>query len=718
MLPRQLSPFAVVALLATTPALMAPSCDDEPSTDGSTHNTALDAGSDAADVAADTADDVGAVADTEPDQGDAAVDVDPGPPGQEVAFQASQAYLARQAEYLAFCGGGLYGQSCRVARGESDLDDGAIDAAIAHLGERRDTADFRANGLVRLLYLDNDTGALGDDRRAAIEQSLLDFKYWLDEPGEDGMAYWTENHQILFHTAELLIGQRFPETEFSNSGMTGQDHIDHAIPRLHRWLDLRARYGFSEWHSNVYFNEDIPALLNLVDFAADESLRQKATLVLDVVALDLLHNTFDGAFATTAGRTYSGKFIGGANDSTQEVAWIALGLGQYESTSNFGGTFMATSDYYPAPLLEELAEAVRLNSEHRQRDSITIEEGPELGISYEGLDDIVVWAGLSAIVAPDVIDGTMAIMDEYDLWGGFLFGSLPNEIVMTLRSMAGTPRLRRFAESLEPLGRGMALEAIDTYVYRTPEYQLAAAQDYKPGQWAAQTLMWRASLSHEALVMSNAPAFPGIGDLDDVTVDDPWIGGWFPRVTQYQNVAVIQYRTTPESEGIEGIVAGDAVHAYFPRDAFDEVEEGDGWHLARLGDGYLALWSQHGLAPSEEASEYELIMDGRDNVLVIEMGDAVTHGDFATFTSAIRGATIEVDDGTTRFVSPTMGEVLVGWSGPMTVDGAEIDLGPYPRWDHETTTQVRHEAILDVTLDDHVLRYDFDGVTRTLYAIE
>ena len=33
-----------------------------------------------------------------------------------------------------------------------------------------------------------------------------------------------------------------------------------------KWLELRYKSGFSEWLSNVYYDEDIPGLVALVEF--------------------------------------------------------------------------------------------------------------------------------------------------------------------------------------------------------------------------------------------------------------------------------------------------------------------------------------------------------------------------------------------------------------------------------------------------------------------
>jgi hypothetical protein len=40
-----------------------------------------------------------------------------------------------------------------------------------------------------------------------IRAALLGFEYWLDQPGFDSLCYWSENHQILFATAEYLAGK-------------------------------------------------------------------------------------------------------------------------------------------------------------------------------------------------------------------------------------------------------------------------------------------------------------------------------------------------------------------------------------------------------------------------------------------------------------------------------------------------------------------------------
>ncbi len=635
---------------------------------------------------------------------------------EEAPLEASETFLARREQFLSACfeaggpGGGIERQVCRVALGElgTALDEDAIDQACARLNAREDTADFRLAVLIRLLSLDATRHVLSEETRAQIEEAVLNFKYWLSEPGQDKMCYWTENHQILYHSGELLAGQLFPDAVFPNAGMTGRQHVAHALPLVQRWLDLRGRVGFSEWHSNVYFNEDIPALVNLADFAEDEAIREKARMVLDLLAFDLLNNMFDGKFATAHGRTYARKFLSGLQDSTGEAAWLMTGLGDMGSTGNFSGAFLATSEgYFPSPLLEAIAEDARASHEHRQRDSIDIDDGPTYGLGYEAPEDVVIWAGMAALAAPEVIAGTLNLVETYDLWDGFLFGDLPDGLAFILRGNTNGPALVNLATDAEVVSRGIALQTMNTYTYRTPRYQLSGAQDYHPAYWAAQTHMWQATLDEKAFVFTTLPTQIDGAGLD-VELAGDWTGSWLPRVTLFRNVGVIQHRADEIPAIVSGFLIPGLCHAYFPRAGFDELREGEGWVVGRKGEAYLALRSEAPTSWSEEL-DYELKTDVRDNTWIVELGSAEESGSFDAFFAAVTTAELRFDDGVV-YASPSVGLVRVGWEGPMTVDGEPVDLGPYPRWQNAYAEVPFGARVTRITFGDELLELNFLGL--------
>ena len=637
-------------------------------------------------------------------------------------LEPSEDYLARKAEYLEVCSsnngpggeGGFYSQACRVVTGETEYDEAAIKKAMNKVKFRLDTGDFSAAGALRILYLDDAHGALPEPVRLDLEDALKGFKYWVDEPGNDMMCFWTENHQILYHSSELLVGQRYPDHVFENNGMTGADHVAHATPLILHWLDMRARFGFSEWHSNVYFNEDMPALLNLADFAEDPEIRTRAVMVLDIMGYDMLNNYYKGFFATVHGRTYPEKVVDGLQDSTSTAAWLQLGLvDQWTSKKAFTASFMATSEgYFPAPLLEAIAAATRERHEHRQADSFDVDEGPGIGLTYTDDADVIRWFGLSAMAHPKVIEGTVAFLDKWELWNGFLFGLMPEELLALFKAPTGPDDPAQRAEELDVLSRGIALERMHTYTWRTPHYQLSGAQDYSPGRFGTQTHPWQATLSGEAYVFTSVP-----GDFEAMgmgtTFGSDWTGGWLPRVTLSENLGVIQYRTHDDPILGEYLDQGYA-HAYFPMDAFDEVNRDDEhWAIGRLGDGWVALWCDQPLQASAEPS-YELVASTTDTTWVVELGGVEDGTTFEDFTAAILAAEIGVEDGVLIYESPSRGPVEVDWDGPMTVAGDEIDIGPYDRFDNEHCHQLRGDRVVRIEQDGQALVLDFETPQRRL----
>ncbi len=191
------------------------------------------------------------------------------------------------------------------------MDEGPIREALAFVDSRKDCVDFTIAGLLRIIYRYDQSPNIATGLIADIETCLLGFKYWWDEPGDNRRCYHTENHQILFHSDELLLGQRLRDRPFTNDGRNGRAHMAHGLRLTRRWLDHRARFGYSEWLSNCYFEEDLLALLNLYDFAEDEGVRRQAKAQIDVLLFEMALHTYRGIFGATAMRTYP-RLIKGA----------------------------------------------------------------------------------------------------------------------------------------------------------------------------------------------------------------------------------------------------------------------------------------------------------------------------------------------------------------------------------------------------------------------
>ncbi|MBN1935130.1 MAG: hypothetical protein JW934_10720 [Anaerolineae bacterium] len=232
----------------------------------------------------------------------------------------------------------------------ADVDTQVILEAIDGINQRQDCSDFYLVGLLGMMCRYVDTFMFPVPLKRPLRDCVLGFKYWDDEPGSDAMCYRTENHSILFHTAEILAGQLYPDEVFSNAGMTGRQHQEKGEQLALEWLHERGATGFTEWDSNCYFEEDLLALSHLVDLAESDVVYQLASVVMDKLFLTIALNSFKGVFGSTHGRTYSRHIKGAYRESTSPITRLMWGMGIWNDRI-LGLVSMACSEYeLPLPI--------------------------------------------------------------------------------------------------------------------------------------------------------------------------------------------------------------------------------------------------------------------------------------------------------------------------------------------------------------------------------
>lgn len=617
-------------------------------------------------------------------------------------------YDERRQAYLAFCAaqspGGRTGFFSQIARLElgKDVDEAPIREGIAFVDSRQDCCDFAAGGLLRILYKYHDSVRTIRPHMSQeligpviptgeIESCLLRFKYWWDEPqGDNRRCYHTENHQIIFHSDELLAGQLFKDTPFENDGKDGRYHIDHALHFIRRWFDFRARFGFSEWLSNCYFEEDLLALVNLYDFAEDPEVRRQAGLFIDMIMFEMALHTYRGVFGSTHGRTYARLIKGARGEGSASTAKLIFGMGLYNNPSALGTVFLATSSYRCPELIVDIAADLDKPLVFRERHSLNIEEAPAYGLAYDKIEDGHLYWSIQDYVHPLIIDLSKRMSAEYDVRLYEDYQKRYDELFKW--------QVEQYGEIVDPDMDCHALTEVHIETYRTPDYLLSCAQDYRPGKPGYQQHIWQATLGIDAVVFTNHP------ETDDETSrPNFWAGnGIMPRAAQYRNVLICLYR-------LPDVVAFPYTHAYFPRAAFDEVVARDGWICARNGDGYLALHSQQATRwlPDGDVSEVELRADGRDNVWLVEMGRCADWGSFDAFVKAIVDSPLTHEDLGVQYDSPSLGRVEFGWEGPLVVAGEEVALHDYPRFDNAWCQAPFAEPRVVIQRDGRSLELDF-----------
>lgn len=244
-----------------------------------------------------------------------------------------------------------------------------LESGLQAVEERHDCADFFLLPLLRIWR--DQRERLTAATRDRLESAILGFRYWLDEPGDDVMWFWSENHVLCFHVAEYVAGTLFPDAVFPNAGMTGAQHREKAHARLLRWFDSIDDHGLAEWNSAAYYPIDYLGVLTLFDMAPDTEIRERARALTDrIFAMVALH-TMGGVPGGSQGRAYEKELFVGPATELGTVAAIAFG-GPWHRGHDRAAALFAMSDYTPPEGLERL---------------VTVPEGQYLTAAYvQGLD--------------------------------------------------------------------------------------------------------------------------------------------------------------------------------------------------------------------------------------------------------------------------------------------------------------------------------------------
>ncbi|MCB0161279.1 MAG: hypothetical protein KDD83_24260, partial [Caldilineaceae bacterium] len=268
------------------------------------------------------------------------------------------------------------------------MDEAPFHEAFTVVDARLDCSDFTIGGLLRILYLYRESPHISRDLIEKIEARVLGFKYWWDEAqGDNRRCYWTENHQIIFHSDELLAAQLFPDAVFANSGRDATYHREHALHLIRRWFDFRARFGFSEWLSNCYFEEDLLALVNLHDFAEDPAVRAHAKGCIDLLLFEMALHTHRGVMGCTHGRTYTRLIKGARHEDATNTARLMFGMGLYCRPDNLGTVPLTTSTYRCPPVFARIAADLDGPRLFKERHSIEIADAPAHGLAFDNMED-------------------------------------------------------------------------------------------------------------------------------------------------------------------------------------------------------------------------------------------------------------------------------------------------------------------------------------------
>ena len=217
-------------------------------------------------------------------------------------------------------------------------------ALLQRVEEKEDCADFVF--LPVLMLYAKYPELLSEALKVRIKTLALGFRYWFDEPGNDVMWFYSENHALLFHGCQYLAGYLFEKECFEVSGLRGYEQKAIGEAKLTKWLDDFLKQGYDEWNSVTYLPIDFIGLFSLYIAAPDEAMRQKVTQALDATFEVIAANIYKHKYTAAYARVYESNIKGAESSETNFFAWIAFGQGMLTKQTKSVG-FFAISNYIP-----------------------------------------------------------------------------------------------------------------------------------------------------------------------------------------------------------------------------------------------------------------------------------------------------------------------------------------------------------------------------------
>lgn len=216
----------------------------------------------------------------------------------------------------------------RLASGRAGADtDAMIEEILPSIEDCHDCADF---SLVPLIWSRTSYGAdIGETTRNRVDAAILNFRYWMDEPGNDVQWYFSENHALLFHTAAYLAGHLLPETTFRRSGRKGKEQSAVGASRVRAWLDHFEAWEMAEFNSAPYFPIDLKGLTALAALSPDADIAERARKGIVRLCEIIARSAHHGMVTAAQGRSYEHTLCAGRSLELSGVARLLWGRGWY-----------------------------------------------------------------------------------------------------------------------------------------------------------------------------------------------------------------------------------------------------------------------------------------------------------------------------------------------------------------------------------------------------
>ncbi|MHC1550461.1 hypothetical protein [Phyllobacterium sp. K27] len=216
----------------------------------------------------------------------------------------------------------------RLASGRAGAEtDAMIEEILPSIEDCHDCADF---SLVPLIWSRTVWGKdINAKTRDRIDAAILNYRYWMDEPGNDVQWYFSENHALLFHTSAYLAGNLLANSIFVRSGRSGTEQSKVGAARVRAWLDHFEHWEMAEFNSAPYFPIDLKGLTALAALAPDEDISRRAKAGIIRLCEIIARSAHHGMVTAAQGRSYEHTLCAGRSLELSGVARLLWAKGWY-----------------------------------------------------------------------------------------------------------------------------------------------------------------------------------------------------------------------------------------------------------------------------------------------------------------------------------------------------------------------------------------------------
>ncbi len=617
-----------------------------------------------------------------------------------------------------------------------------------YMNARFDCADFRAQLLFKI-YMDFGE-RLNEKCNMLIKNAFLSFKYFMDEPGNDSMCYWSENHQLLFAVSEYLAGQQWPDEVFVNNNMTGREHMKKAKERIDAWMRQRFDFGFSEYLSNNYLAEDIAPMANFIAYSQDEKSVAQMKIIMDILWLDVALNSVNNRFVSTSSRMYgnnkAGNYYGNSIQAAMNILWGIDGeeellLNPYlsEREKRQIKDSLAKEPNYIVLCFNDivkkgiyvLPQAIRSIALSKESFSSSMSCGLSADdMQKEGLigiapEQIMAQWGAETFTNPQVIENTVKYLKVNKMYRNAFLGYFKFLDITLFKPI----KLKKLAEKHNIMTHGIAVGRGNVYTWRTAHYALSTSVCKDVDMCGAQEHIWSANIAESLCLFTTHPAGNGNARFD--SSPGYWIGnGRRPMSVQNKNVNITIYKL-PERKRFGETAVSSMTHAYMPKEFYDRFEHNDNIVFAVKNGVFIALISDGTLQykPFDKSSvngiyknraftdDYSLYSEfdlcrfgGKFHSYITELSDAEMET-FEEFKSRIKKNRIVFSNNGRVEYETLSASMTVSYDGEWTING-EPAQKEYMRYDSKFCKAERKPSVITVVGANERLTLNFEKAER------